>query len=572
METFRFYRDDDGRPTVDVKLRGRELLAHPLLNKGTAFTDEERDVFGLRGLLPQHIASTADQEARAYEHISRKSEPLEQYIGLAALQDRNETLFYRLLEKNLEEFLPIVYTPTVGEACKQYSHIFRRGRGLWITPEDKGRIADVLRNSPYKEVQLIVVTDAERILGLGDLGAGGMGIPIGKLALYTVGAGIHPSHTLPVCLDVGTDNQELLDDPLYIGWPHPRLRGEAYDALLEEFVTAVRDIFPGILLQWEDFKKANAFRLLDRYRQRILSFNDDIQGTAAVALAGVLAACRITSTPLARHRVLILGAGAAGVGIARQLRDAMQRDGLADDSLAEAIAVLDSRGLLVDDGSIDDAHKQEFAWSEALAAKHGLGDRQARSFGSVVEQFKPTVLIGTSGQAGIFDEQIIRTMAAHCARPVIFPFSNPTSYSEAIPEDVLRWTDGRALLATGSPFEPVELNGRVHDISQGNNVYIFPGVGLGALASQAREITDGLFTAAAESLAQQTPEDMLDAGRLFPSLGQLREVSARIALAVAREAVASGLAEESSEAELKARIDAMMWQPDYPRLNALPLK
>lgn len=567
MQQFHIYKDPDGKDTIDVHLRGHEVLAHPLLNKGTAFTMQERDELGLRGLLPQHTAELMQQEARAYEHITRKPDPLERYIGLAALQDRNETLFYRLLSQHLEEFLPIVYTPTVGEACKQFSHIFRRGRGIWITPEDKGHIARILRNSPFKQAQLIVVTDAERILGLGDLGAGGMGIPIGKLALYTVGAGIHPARTLPVCLDVGTDNQELLEDPLYVGWPHPRLRGKTYDELVEEFVSAVRETFPGILLQWEDFKKANAFRLLDRYRQRILSFNDDIQGTAAVALAGVLAACRITSTPIHRHRVLILGAGAAGVGIARQLRDAMQRAGLEDQALMRSIAVLDSSGLLVADGSINDEHKKEFAWSLELAENSGFAETSSREFAKVVRQYKPSVLIGTSGQAGIFSEEVVRAMAEHCARPVILPFSNPTAHSEAVPEDLLRWTEGRALVATGSPFEPVELEGRRFEISQGNNVYIFPGVGLGALACQAEEITDGLFTAAADALAAATPEECLDSGRLFPPLGDLRRISASIALAVAKEAVRTGLAKPAEDQELKARIQAMMWEPDYPRLK-----
>lgn len=567
MQQFHLYKDSEGRDTVDVSVRGNGVLSHPLLNKGTAFSLEERDKLGLRGLLPQHTAELSEQEDRAYEHITRKPDPLERYIGLAALQDRNETLFYRLLDRHLEEFLPIVYTPTVGEACKQFSHIFRRGRGIWITPEDKGRIAEILKNSPYKEVQLIVATDAERILGLGDLGAGGMGIPIGKLALYTVGAGIHPARTLPVCLDVGTDNQELLEDPLYVGWPHPRLRGKEYDELVEEFVTAVRATFPGILLQWEDFKKANAFRLLDRYRQRILSFNDDIQGTAAVALAGVLAACRITSTPIHKHRVLILGAGAAGVGIARQLRDAMKRAGLEGEPLMRSIAVLDSSGLLVADGSINDEHKKEFAWSAEVAESAGFKEVSSREFAKVVEQYKPSVLIGTSGQAGIFSEAVVRTMAKHCARPVILPFSNPTAHSEAVPEDLLRWTDGRALVATGSPFDPVELSGERYEISQGNNVYIFPGVGLGALASQAHEITDGLFTVAANALAEATPEECLDTGRLFPPLAGLRRISARIAFAVAQEAVRTGLAKQASDAELQARIDTLMWEPAYPRLN-----
>ncbi|MDX1443874.1 MAG: NAD-dependent malic enzyme [Gammaproteobacteria bacterium] len=570
MKHFHLYRDTDGQETVNVPLRGSAVLAHSLYNKGTAFTLEERRELGITGLLPQQVADVTQQEARAYEHITRKQDPLEQYIGLAALQDRNETLFYRVLLKHIDEFLPIVYTPTVGEACKQFSHIFRRGRGIWITPEDKGRVAEVLDNAPYSDVQLIVATDAERILGLGDLGAGGMGIPIGKLSLYTVGAGIHPARTLPVCLDVGTDNQSLLDDPLYVGWRHPRVRGPEYDELVEEFVAAVKQKFPNALLQWEDFKKNTAFRLLDRYRDRILSFNDDIQGTAAVALAGIMAAGRITSTSMSHQRVVILGAGAAGVGIARQVRDAMSRDGLADDDLYRSLAVLDSRGLLVAGDEGQDPHKKEFAWDPELVKEAGLDPEGGNSLLDVVKALKPTVLIGTSGQPGSFTEEVVREMASHCARPVIFPFSNPTANSEAVPEDLFEWTDGRALVATGSPFGPVRHEGETLEVAQGNNVYIFPGVGLGALVAQARSVTDGLFTRAAEALAAAVPEEYLDRGLLFPPLDQLRAVSAAIALEVAEEAVASGLADSADRKLLERRIRERMWTAQYPRLKAVP--
>lgn len=569
MEYFQLYRDADGVEWLNVPLRGRALLCHPLYNKGTAFDAAERREFELTGLLPNHVGSLAEQEQRAYEHITRKQVPLERYIGLAALQDRNEVLFYRVLLKHLEEFLPIVYTPTVGEACKQFSHIFRRGRGLWITPEDRGRVAEVLDNSVFRDVNLIVATDAERILGLGDLGAGGMGIPIGKLALYTVGAGIHPARTLPVCLDVGTDNQELLEDPLYVGWRQPRLRGAEYDALVEEFVEAVRAKFPDALLQWEDFKKGNAFRLLERYRERILSFNDDIQGTAAVALAGVIAACRATSTPLAEQRVVILGAGAAGIGIARQLRDAMRRDGLQESDLQQAIAVLDSNGLLVDDNDYSDEHKNAFAWPAALAAHHGLAAGNNRGLFDVIRALRPTVLIGTSGQPGAFDEKSVRAMAAGVARPVILPFSNPTSYAEAIPADLLQWTEGRAVIATGSPFDPVEYDGEQRAFGQGNNVYIFPGVGLGALIARAHRIDDRLFTVAADTLAKSVSEEFLDRGLLYPSLRQLREISRRIAVAVATEAVRMGDAPAAEPAELERRTHELVWEPAYPRLRAV---
>lgn len=567
MKHFRLYRDADGRETVNVPLRGSAVLSHSLFNKGTAFTLEERQALGITGLLPRHVARVEDQEQRAYEHITRKSDPLERYIGLAALQDRNETLYYRVLLKHLEEFLPIVYTPTVGEACRQFSHIFRRGRGIWITPDDRGHVADVLENAPYSDVQLIVVTDSERILGLGDLGAGGMGIPIGKLSLYTAGAGIHPARTLPVCLDVGTDNQSLLDDPLYVGWRHPRLRGREYDELVEEFITAVQQKFPSALLQWEDFKKNNAFHLLDRYRDRILSFNDDIQGTAAVALAGVMAACRVTSTPLHQQRVVILGAGAAGVGIARQIRDAMARGGLAGESLLQSLAVLDSRGLLIEGQEGQDEHKKEFAWPAELVREAGMNPAGGNRLLDVVRALKPTVLIGTSGQAGSFTEDVIREMAEHTARPAIFPFSNPTAHSEAVPEDLFRWTGGRALVATGSPFDPVEYDGEQLEVAQGNNVYIFPGVGLGAVIARARTISDGLFTRAAEALANAVPEDCLDRGQLFPPMENLREVSAQIALAVAEEAVATGLADAADRELLARRIRERMWQPRYPQLK-----
>ena len=569
MEHFQLYRDADGEEWLNVPFRGRALLGHPLYNKGTAFDAKERREFRLTGLLPNHVGTLAEQEQRAYEHITRKQVPLERYIGLAALQDRNEVLFYRVLLKHLEEFLPIVYTPTVGEACKQFSHIFRRGRGLWITPEDRGHIAEVLENSVFRDVNLIVATDAERILGLGDLGAGGMAIPIGKLALYTAGAGIHPARTLPVCLDVGTDNQELLEDPLYVGWRHSRLRGAEYDALVEEFVSAVQARFPAALLQWEDFKKSNAFRLLERYRERLLSFNDDIQGTAAVALAGVIAACRATSTPLAKQRVVILGAGAAGVGIARQLRDAMHRDGLDEAGVQRAIAVLDSNGLLVDDNTYSDVHKMEFAWPAALAAQAGLATSADRGLTAVIRALRPTVLIGTSGQPGAFDETSIRAMAASVERPVILPFSNPTAYAEAIPSDLLAWTEGRAVIATGSPFDSVSYNGETREFSQGNNVYIFPGVGLGALVARARRIDDRLFTVAAETLANSVSQDFLNRGRLYPPLAQLRVISRRIAVAVAAEAVRMGDAPAADPAELERHICELIWEPVYPRLRAV---
>jgi malic enzyme len=556
-------RDSLGNPRLEVPYRGTRLLRHPMYTKGTAFNREERKAFGLEGLLPSAVSSMEQQERRLYANIARKTDPLEKYIGLAALQDRNEHLFYRVLVDHIEEFLPIVYTPTVGRACQEFSHIFRRARGLWITPGDRGRIYEVLGNAPFDDIRLIVVTDNERILGLGDQGAGGMGIPIGKLALYTAAAGIHPARTLPVSLDVGTDNETLLADDLYLGWRFPRLRGAGYDSLVEEFVQAVKRRFPAALLQWEDFKKANAFRLLDRYRKVLTCFNDDIQGTAAVATAGMMAGCRVTGIPIAAQRVVILGAGAAGIGIARLLRDTFRRAGLTGESLTRAIANLDSRGLVVDDEEIRDIHKRDFAWPASLAAKAGLAKGASRDLLSVVRAVKPTVLIGTSGEPGTFSEAVVREMARHVERPVIFPMSNPTSKTEAKPVDLVAWTGGRALIATGSPFEPVSHEGRTISIGQGNNVFIFPGVGLGALVAEAREVTDGMFAVAAQRLADEVSAADLESGSLFPSTREIRRVSARIAEAVVAEARDSGVGRTIPDESIPLAVAAATWNPAY---------
>jgi malic enzyme len=550
-----------------VPCRGTTLLRHPLYAKGTGFTAEEREAFGLEGLLPHHVSTLEQQARRAYENIRRKADPLEKYIGLAALQDRNEHLFYRVLLDHLEELLPIVYTPTVGRACQEFSHIFRRARGIWITPAHRGKIYEVLGNAPFSDVRLIVVTDNERILGLGDQGAGGMGIPIGKLALYTAAAGIPPWQTLPVSLDVGTDNAALRADELYLGWPSARLRGVEYDALVDEFVHAVRRRFPRALLQWEDFKKGNAFRLLDRYRRTITSFNDDIQGTAAVAVAGMLAGARLTGTPLREQRVVILGAGAAGVGIARLLRDTLRAAGLGGLDLVRAVANLDQHGLLVDDRPLDDEYKRAFAWPASLAGASGLGPIARRDLLGVVEALRPTVLIGTSGEPGTFTETVVREMARHVERPLIFPMSNPTSQSEATPADVIAWTDGRALVATGSPFDPVRHDGRTIQIGQGNNVYVFPGVGLGVLVSAAREVPDTLFAAAAHSLAGQVRAADLAAGRLFPPVREIRAVTAHVAEAVVRAARDAGVGREIGDAEVAGAVAGAMWEPGYLPLS-----
>jgi malic enzyme len=563
MEPYRLKHDREGQPRLEVPYRGQRLLRHPVFSKGTAFTREERAALGLEGLLPDAVSTLEQQEHRVYRNIMRKQDPLERYVGLAALQDRNEVLFYRVLVNHIEELLPIVYTPTVGQACQEYSHIFRRARGLWITPGHRRRIDEVLANAPFEDVRLIVVTDNERILGLGDQGAGGMGIPIGKLALYVAAAGIHPTQTLPVSLDVGTDNKALLEDDLYLGWRHPRLRGEEYESLVDEFVRAVKYRFPKALLQWEDFKKTNAFRLLDKYRRVLTCFNDDIQGTAAVAVAGILSGTRATGVPVKDQRIVILGAGAAGIGIARLLRDTLNQAGLAGDALTTAIANLDSHGLLVDDQPIADVHKRAFTWPAALAAKVGLGTGRPRDLEAVVRAIKPTVLIGTSGEPGTFTEVIVRAMAAEVTRPLIFPMSNPTSKSEAKPVDLVSWTAGRALVATGSPFEPVPYGGRTIKIGQGNNAFVFPGMGLGVLVAEAREVTEGMFAAAAHRLAGEVREEDLRAGSLFPSPSEIRRVTAAIAEAVVRRAREEGVGREIPDETIPRAVAAAMWEPAY---------
>jgi malate dehydrogenase (oxaloacetate-decarboxylating) len=563
MEKYSLERGDDGRAFVRVPYRDHALLNHPMFNKSTAFSREERLRFGLDGLLPSAVSTMDQQAARAYGNIARKTDPLERFIGLAALQDRNEILFYRVLSDHLEEFLPIVYTPTVGRACQEFSRIFRRARGLWITPAQRGRIYEALGNAPFEDVRLVVVTDNERILGLGDQGAGGMGIPVGKLALYVAAAGIHPARTLPISLDVGTDNAALLADDLYLGWRHPRLRGQEYDELLDEFVTAVRRRFPGALLQWEDFKQWNAFKLLDRYRTVLPSFNDDIQGTAATALAGLLAGGRALGLPLAQQRIVMFGAGAAGTGIARLIRAALAREGLRGDDLLRALSLVDLEGLVVDS---DVEYRRGLSWPAALAASHGLGSDEPRDLAAVVRALRPTALIGASGAPGAFTEEAVREMARHVDRPIIFPLSNPTSSAEATPGDLLAWTQGRALVATGSPFGSVEFGGRTVRIGQGNNAFVFPGVGLGVLAAEAREVTDGMFAAAAHALAAAVAETDLAEGSLFPAMGRLRSVTVDVAAAVMREARDRGVGRPLTDAEIPAAVAAFMWEPEYPEL------
>ena len=552
-----------------ARLRGHQIMAEPLLNKDAAFTEAERDALGLRGLLPWRVASLGEQMALELEHLRRKTDSLEKYIGLAALQDRNETLFYRLLSDHLEELAPIVYTPTVGEACRRFSHIVRRPRGVWITPDDIGRIPELLRNAGRPGIRLIVVTDNERILGLGDQGAGGMGIPVGKLALYSAGAGVAPALTLPVSLDCGTDNPGLLQDPLYLGYPKPRLRGAAYDDFVAAFVDAVTEVFPGAVLQWEDFKQHNAIRLLDTYARRLPSFNDDIQGTAAVVLAGILAALRRRGEPLCAQRLVFLGAGAAGIGIARLAAMIMRSEDPRLD-LHDAIVMLDSRGLIFSGRDHLDDDKRYFALPPRAMARYGLGPSDAAArydLAAIVRQVAPTVLIGTSGTPGLFTEQVIRQMAARTSVPIVLPLSNPTANCEAHPADVLRWSQGRALVATGSPFDPVEAGGQRHVIGQANNVFVFPGVGLGVIASRARVVTEAMFLAAARTLAGLVPAQRLAAGALYPGLADLRPVSRAIAIAVATEVRDSGVSGLAPGEDVAAAVDAAIWTPDYPPVD-----
>jgi malic enzyme len=543
--------------------RGKDLLAQSELNKDAAFTDDERAALQLRGLLPWRVASIAEQVSLELEHLRRKSDDLERYIGLAALHDRNETLFYRLLVDHIEELAPIVYTPTVGRACREFSHVMRRPRGLWLTPEDTDRIPELLANSGRPDVRLIVATDNERILGLGDQGAGGMGIPVGKLALYTAGAGVHPRMTLPISLDCGTDNEDLLRDPLYLGYPKARLRGPAYDAFIEAFVEAVLEAYPHAVLQWEDFKQHNAIRLLDRYQHRIASFNDDIQGTAAVVLAGILAGLRLSGERLSAQRLVLLGAGAAGIGIARLLRVVMRAEGMTEEEARAAVVMLDSRGLVFEGREQLDEDKRPFALSVQEMRRFGFDPARYYDLEAVVRHVSPTVLVGTSAIPGAFSETAVRDMAALAPRPIVLPLSNPTANSEATPAEVLAWTEGRALVATGSPFAPVEVGGHSRPVGQANNVFVFPGVGLGAIVARAREITDQMFLVAATELAGAVSEERLAQGALYPPLADLRSISRRIAVAVACCARDQGLARITTDEEIEAEVDAAVWTPEY---------
>jgi malate dehydrogenase (oxaloacetate-decarboxylating)(NADP+) len=545
--------DSTGNCLATHGLYGIELLHDPVLNKGTAFSDEERDALGLRGLLPPHVHTPEEQVIRVMENFRREPTNLEKYIQMIALQDRNETLFYRVVMEHIEEMMPIIYTPTVGQGCQEYGHIFRRPRGMYISAADKGRVAQVLRNWPCGDVRIIVVTDGERILGLGDLGVFGMGIPVGKLALYTACAGVHPSLCLPVTLDVGTDNERLLEDLLYFGLRQRRLRSQAYDELVDEFMTAVQEVYPNVLVQFEDFANRNAFRLLEKYRDRQCTFNDDIQGTGAVALAGLYSALRITGGALAGQTVLFQGAGEAAIGIANLIVAAMVGEGLSTEEARRRCWLVDSGGLVVKSREGLAAHKLPFAHEHAP-----LPDLQA-----AVQALRPTAVIGVSGQPGTFSQPVLEAMARLNDRPIIFALSNPTSKAECTAEQAYTWTGGRAIFASGSPFAPVTIAGKTYVPGQGNNAYIFPGVGLGVIASGAGRVTDEMFFAAARALADEVEQEDLEQGLIYPPLAEIRHASAVIATAVARVAYQQGLASQPEPEDVLAHVQAQMYLPTY---------
>jgi malate dehydrogenase (oxaloacetate-decarboxylating) len=541
---------------------GVRLIEDPLANKDTAFTEAERHQYHLMGLLPPHVDTLAEQTDRAYEAFSAKTSDIEKHIYLRQLQDENETLFYRLLLDHVAEMMPIVYTPVVGLACQQFSHIYRRPRGLFIAYPNRDSLEEIFANVE-RDIDVIVVTDGERILGLGDQGAGGMGIPIGKLSLYSLCGGVHPAKTLPIVLDLGTNNQERIADPRYIGWRHERIKGADYDAFVERFVQAVMKRFPKVLLQWEDFASVDAERILARYRDRLCTFNDDIQGTAAVTTGTILAAIAATGGKLADQRIVMLGAGSAGVGICEQLIRTMIRDGASEADARRCFYLIDIGGLLHDGRTdLDDVHRP-LAQHMADLKDWDCGTAGKIEFADVVRNAKPTVLVGATGQGGAFTEAIVRDMAAHTDRPIIFPLSNPTVRAEATPEDLLQWTGGRAVVATGSPFAPVTHNGVVHPIAQCNNSYIFPAMGLGVLAAQARRVTDRMFMAAAVALQETSPALKDPTASLLPPLDQIRQVTRHIAEAVAKEAQSEGVAEKLAPQELDRRLDETMWTPEY---------
>ena len=546
---------------LEVSQRGIDLLRNPLLNKGTAFPESERTDFGLHALLPPHVSTMEEQFQRVRENFDRLETPLKKYIQLRALQDRNETLFYAFILHNIEDTMPIVYTPTVGQACQEYSRIFRFSRGLYISPNNINQI-DIIMHG-FAGVELIVATDGEGILGIGDQGVGGMGIPIGKLSLYTAGAGIHPSACLPITLDVGTNNEDLLADPLYLGIRQERIRGDEYFDFIDKFVQGVKRNLPNVLIQWEDFSKQNAFSILDRYSEGVLSFNDDIQGTGAMALAGIFTALKTSEQAFTNQVFIIFGAGAGGIGIARQIYAALIKEGLSADEAKRRIYTIDSRGLITEGRDGVDAYKKPSAHDPALISDWRLANPARVSLMDVIINAKATVLIGASGQPNTITEEMAKAMLANTPRPIIFPLSNPTSKTEARPAELYRWTDGKAIVATGSPFPPVEYNAVRYRIGQGNNAFVFPGIGLGAIALRARQVTDDMCTAGAFALHQGTLDSNEVDGAVFPSIERFREIGLQVAVAVAEEAIRSGVAQVGEIDNIEEAIVERMWYPVY---------
>jgi malate dehydrogenase (oxaloacetate-decarboxylating) len=543
-----------------IPYAGPSLLEMPLLNKGSAFSREERIEFNLIGLLPQNVESIEEQSERAYRQYRICQNDLDRHIYLRAIQDDNETLFFRLVSEHLEEMLPIIYTPTVGKACEEFSNIYRNHRGLFISYPDRDRMDDILRSATKDKVRVIVVTDGERILGLGDQGIGGMGIPIGKLSLYTACGGISPAHTLPITLDVGTNNTTLLDDPMYMGWRHKRVSQPEYDAFMAEFITAVKRRWPKVLLQFEDFAQANALPLLQRYRDQLCCFNDDVQGTASICVGTLMAACQARDEGIGQQRVVFVGAGSAGCGIAEHVVVAMQAEGLTEKEARNRVYMVDREGLVTSEQTWLHDFQRRLAHDPAQVAGW---DGQALL--EVVRRIEPTVLIGVCGMPGIFTEEVVRTMHASCERPLIMPLSNPTSRAEAVPADVLAWTDGQALVATGSPFQPVVHDGHTYRIPQCNNAYIFPGIGLGVVASGARRVTDAMLMSASRALAREAPIVKHGEGALLPPLGNIRELSKVIAFDVAAQAQQEGMALKTDGTKLRDAIERHSWTPSYRR-------
>ncbi len=556
--------DKKDRPIpVELDLPPRSLLASPHLNKGTAFTRDERQQFGLDGLLPYHVSTIEEQAARRYENFRDTENEIGRFTLLSSLRDRNETLFYRLVIDHVEEMLPYIYTPTVGDASLNFSYLYTQSRGMYISYPDKNRIGDMLKNYGQEQVDIIVVTDGSRILGLGDLGIGGMAIPVGKLSLYTLFGGIPPERTLPVILDMGTDNRDLLEDSLYLGWRHGRISGREYDDFIDVFAKEVKKRYPRVILQWEDFAKPHSFNLLDRYRDKICSFNDDIQGTAAVTLAGILAALKSADRHLGEERFAILGGGSAGLGIAGYIRLALERVGLTTKEAADRVYVVDIDGLIHEKLEGADQNQMIYAKPSGEINSWKVKNPHNVSLLDVMKNARPGVLIGVSATAGAFTEDIVRSMAKGVERPVIFPLSNPTTRAEAVPEDIFRWTGGRAIVATGSPFPPVTVAGGTVTVSQCNNVYIFPGVGLGAVASRSSRIPDEFFLRAAEVLSGQSPAIHDTAAGIFPSFGKLREVCRRIAVEVVKLAVEMNIAGTFFPGGIEKAVTDYMWYPRY---------